>query len=684
MRNWLPKIALLLTLVMLTTGIVLALDEPEEPVAAQEVVKKVEVPPVADIVTRYAEIMEASGLAVGYRPTITGKDFVAAGPNHAVVQVIYDVFQRGGNIWDAAAAGMWMTEVLGGQMTPGTAPFTMWVAEEGKAKSYCGVGNAPALGTIDYLINKWGDSIKSPAGFYYVPNTPVSQQGPDAQFDRANVAASPDNIFALLIRYGTMSFTECFQEVLDLMENGWPMRTKDADFIIRGNIFSEPKLSDPNFSANRLHWAQNGRDAQPGDLLKEHGLTRTIKAMMRVEQVALALGATREDALQAARDWYYTGPIAEAIDKIMRENDGMLRYEDYADYTGFWSEQEDLPQTNFMGVDFYTDPTYTQAGVLVLVLNILDNFDLASLGFNTPEYLHVITQAFDLAFSDRWQYFGDPHFYKMPENLWSKKYGTLRAGLIDMKMRFQEAPPPGDPANMKAVLEGWEPWVTPAEAAIAWEGFDMSTMVADLPVADENIEDTIFMNIIDKEGNVFSYCPSDGRNSDASQISGWGVGIPRRGRQFTLDPDLPSSIAPGKRPVSTPHTWVASKDGVGYMVAQSPGGDQQIQSALPMILNTLIWGMPAQVAVDQPRVATHNLYSMFTPYIQGRYRPGTTEVDAELPEETIKGLEALGHIIRMGPRWAVGSTPLLIVRDPLTGLIHGGASVRSEGYCFGR
>ena len=440
---------------------------------------------------------------------------------------------------------------------------------------------------------------------------------------------------------------------------------------------------------NLEHRKKKGRlglQHQPGDLLKEPGLARTIKAMMRAEQEALNLGATREQALQAARDWYYMGPIAVAIDKLCRENGGMMRYEDYADYSGFWTEERDLPQTNFMGVDFYADPTYTQAGVLILVLNILDNFDLVSLGFNTPEYIHVITQAFDLAFSDRWQWFGDPHFYDIPKALWSKEYGTLRAGLIDMEKRFMEVPPAGDPYNMMAVLEGWEPWVTPEEAAIAWGGVDMSEMVASLPFVDENNDDgdTIFMAIIDKDGNVFSYCPSDGRNSNASQIAGWGVGLPRRGRQFTLDPNLRSSTQPGKRPVSTPHTWVASKDGVGYMAAQSPGGDQQIQSALPMILNHLVWGMPVQVSIDQPRAATHNLYSMFTPYIKGRYRPGTTEVDEEMPEETVKGLEALGHIIRPGRRWAVGSTPLLIVRDPDTGLVYGGSSVRSEGYTYGR
>lgn len=136
----------------------------------------------------------------------------------------------------------------------------------------------------------------------------------DDQFARSNVAATPDNIIALLIRYGTMSFVEAFEEVLHLMEDGWLIRTKDANFIRTGVIFRESRLSAPVYAPNRYHWRQNGPNAQPGDILKETGLARTIKAMMRAEQEALNLGATREQALQAARDWYYTGPIAVAIE----------------------------------------------------------------------------------------------------------------------------------------------------------------------------------------------------------------------------------------------------------------------------------------------------------------------------------------------------------------------------------
>lgn len=376
-----------------------------------------------------------------------------------------------------------------------------------------------------------------------------------------------------------------------------------------------------------------------------------------------------------------------AIDKLSRANDGMMRYEDYADYSGYWDEQKNLPTTNFMGIDFYTNPTYTQAGVLILVLNILDNFDLVSLGWNTPAYLHLITQAFDLAFSDRWQWFGDPLFTDIPDALWSKEYGTLRASLIDMNKRFQEAPPAGDPFNMKAVLEGWKPLIPASSAAIAWGVADMNEMVADEIYTDENgpFSDTTLMLMIDKNGNVFSYCPSDGRNSGSSQIAGWGVGLARRGRQFTLDASLPSSIAPGKRPVSTPHTWVASKDGEGLLTIQSPGGDDQIQSALPILLNWLVWGMQPQVAIDQPRVCTNNYISQFTPHVKGYYVPGETEVDSELPQATIEGLKALGHKIMIGSTFHVGSnTPMFVLRDPDTGLVYGATSVKDEGYVFGK
>ena len=693
MRKWLPRIVLLLALIMLISGTALAIEEEEEPVAVpEEAAKMSKAPPITDIVQRYNRKWDDQGIVEAYRPTIYGNEFVVSGCHFTVCQVVYDIFERGGNIWDAAIPGMWMTEVAGGQMSPGTAVFDMYVAAESKALSYCGVGTAPALGTVDYFIERFGDKILDPdTGEHFVPmmnsRSKANENWLDDQWVRQLVCPSPDNMIALLSRFGTMSWAEAIQPALELMEDGWPLSASYGRYPESASLFQEPRASDPSFNANRMLWRGLGPTAKYGLVLKEPGLARTIRGMMTAEAQALQLGATREEALRAARDWYYLGPIAREIDRMNRENNGMVRYEDYANYEGRWYEGEELPHTTFMGVDFYTDGTYTQAGLLILVLNIIQNWDLVALGWNTPEYIHVITQAFDLAFADRWQYFGDPLFHEMPENLWSKEYGTLRAGLIDMKWRFQEAPPPGDPANMKAVLEGWTPFVPPS-AITGPEAVepDLSKMVAAVmpeDSMDEGIADTIFTNIIDKHGNVFTYCPSDGRTS-AAQVPGYGVAITRRGRQFTLG-DWPHSIEPGKRPVSTPHGWVAAKDGVGLLTAQTPGGDSQVQCGLPIMLNYLVWNMPAQVAIEQPRFETRNLYSMFTPYVANYKRyAGYTRVDDAIPEETLKALEAMGHKIQIYGPWAVGSRPMFIVRDPETGLVMGGSGVKGEGYCFGK
>ena len=684
MKNWLPKIALLLVLVMLITGIALALDEPEEPAVTSKetIVKQSEAPPIDTIVTRYGRIVgnEGEGLVEGYRPTIAAKDFTVTGPHWMVPQVVYDVIMRGGNFWDAAVAGMWMTEVTGGQTTPGTAMFSMVVAEEGKAKSYAGMGPAPALATIDWYIEKYGDDIKNVEGNYFVPND---------QWARQVIPPSPDNMFALLSRYGTMSWEECMQEVYEIMVEGWPIPVNYVPTARRSSFYREPLLSDPTFQPARNLWRQNEPNTQPYDMIKEPGLARTLRGMFAAERQALQLGFSREEALQAARDWYYFGPIAEAVDLLNRENGGPVRYADYAEYEGYWVEQEDMPHTTFMGIDFYVDQTYTQAGVLILVLNIIENFDLVGLGWNTPEYIHVIAQAFDLAFADRWEWFGDPLFYEIPDGLWSKEYGKLRAGLIDMEKRFAVAPPPGDPVNMKAVLDDWTPWVPPENiTGLVDAELDIEELVAyvvpDLETDDEYIADTIFFNMIDSEGNLFNYKPSDGRTGCA-QVPGYGVGITRRARQFTLDPELRSSIAPGKRPVSTPHTWVSVKDGKGYLSVTSAGGDSQVQTAVPCILNYVLWNMPPQVAIDQPRFETLNLWSHFTPYVENyRKYAGATRVDSEMSEEIIEGLKALGHKVVIGKRWEVGSRPCFVVRDPDTGVLYSGTSVFREHYHFGR
>jgi len=126
------------------------------------------------------------------------------------------------------------------------------------------------------------------------------------------------------------------------------------------------------------------------------------------------------------------------------------------------------------------------------------------------------------------------------------------------------------------------------------------------------------------------------------------------------------------------------KDGEGYLTVQSAGGDSQTQCTLPVMLNYVLWGMPPQVAVEQPCFEIRNLWSMFTPYIDGRYHAGTTRLDSDFPEETIKGFEALGHKIQDGGKWAVGSRSTLLVLDPETGYVMGGSSVQGGDYVFGR
>lgn len=147
---------------------------------------------------------------------------------------------------------MWMNEVTGGKTTPGTAPFSMFVAKEGKAKSYCGMGTAPALGTVDYFIERFGDKILDPdTGYHFVPTMSSSSKANEYPHQdswvRQVVAPSPANMFAVLARYGTMSFEECMQEVYQIMVEGWPFPVNYVPTARRASFFREPMLSDSSF-----------------------------------------------------------------------------------------------------------------------------------------------------------------------------------------------------------------------------------------------------------------------------------------------------------------------------------------------------------------------------------------------------------------------------------------------------
>ncbi len=628
-------------------------------------------PPLSKTIVT-GNVVRDPDLAVGTRQVTVGREIVMSGPSQQVVQEAYDVILRGGNFYDAVMPSMWLTALLGGQFMHGTGLFSTFNATEHKAAAYIGVGTAPALMTMDLVRNQ----LK----LQFPPNE-TDLNGVGAWL-RANVIPMPDSMIALLDRWGTMSWTQAMQGTYEAMVEGIPISASFAS-TARSMFTNKAQMNLPIYVETRAFWGQLGPNVKEGYPMQRPGAARIIRDMSDAEQAALAAGKSRHEALMAARDAFYLGGFAKAIDQFSRDTGGFTRWSDYAAYKGQWVEQADMPHTTFMGIDFYADSPQSQSPTLIMILNMLEEAknvtgkSLLEMGYNTPDYINYITQCFDLAFADRWQYFGDPRFVDVPAQLWTKEYAAMRAKLIDNKKRFLRVPPPGDPRNMKPTLAGWKEWTLPPKISGVTQQQDLAM------IDDEAIADTTHFGMIDAASNLFSYTPSD----PGPYVPGYGASIGARARQFTYDPALPSALQPGKRPETTPNTWVGVKDGEGFLEAGTSGGDDQIQMAVQVILNFLLWGMNPQVAVDQPRFSTNNYISWFTPHIEGYYGPGETELARGAPMQmvtalgvkdyppaaTIKDLESRGAKVNI-INWAgPGSAPTFTVRDPKTRILYAGS-----------
>ena len=392
------------------------------------------------------------------------------------------------------------------------------------------------------------------------------------------------------------------------------------------------------------------------------------------------------------RDAFYKGDPAREVDRFFREHGGIVRYEDLAGYESRWEEPVG---TSFHGYDVHTGDGWSQGPRIVLMLNMLENYDLRALGYNTPEYIHLISQVIDLAMADAHKYVGDPDFAPAPEGLYGKAYARARIGLIDEKRAFQDMPPWGDPEGMAAVADG----ALVASRAQAsglrmalggtrrgTSGTQMSIRAAggSAAVTDDDPSarsiDTSSLNVMDGDGNLFSLTESDG-HTFTPMIPGWGFGLGNRMGQFNLDPELANVMAPGKRPRNTNSPLLVMKDGQPFMGLSTPGGDQQLQSLLQVFLNVAVWGMSPEQAVDQPRFGSYNFPGSGS---EVNRNPAVLYMEDRIPTETTDALRAMEHDVRSWGLWNWRAcAPTVTWRDPETGVMIAAGDVRRETASLG-
>ncbi len=567
------------------------------------------------------------------RPTIMGTRHVIAAGHYLAAHAGFQILEGGGNAVDAGVASGIAMGVLQTDKVSfgGVAPLIVYLAKKKEIHCIDGLGVWPKAITPDFFQKFHGGKIP--------PNEL-----------RSVVPAAPDSWITALERFGTMSFGEVASAAIRFASEGFPMYPLMAEFITHNQASYE------RYPASKKIFLPKGKPPVPGELFVQADLGRTLQYMADVEKANKRKG--RRLALRAARDAFYKGDIAAAIVKHHQKVGGLMRMEDFAEFN---VKFEPTVKAKFKGVEVHACGPWSQGPVLPMALNILKNDNLEALGHNSPEYIHVVTEALKLAFADRHQHFGDPNFVKVPiKGLMSDKYAAHRRGMIKSDRASPGMPPAGDPATMTDLPDRW---MTPAESAEA-----------------PGPGDTTYTCCIDRHGNAFSATPSDGSNNSPI-IPGVGLVCSGRGTQSWSDPTHPCSVAPGKRPRLTPNPALAFKNGKVLMPFGTPGGDVQPQSMLQVFLNVTVFDMDAQAAIEAPRFANYSFPGSFEPH---KYYPGRLYLEGRITAATGDVLKQLGHKVHWWDdyTWLAGA-PCTIVVDQKTGILHGGADPRRPAYVLG-
>ena len=581
-----------------------------------------------------------------FRPVVRGQHAAVSAGTPAVTQVTMRVLQSGGNAVDAGVAAL-----LAGAVTEfshfgfgGEAPLLIRTPD-GRVHSIAGVGTAPALMTLEFFLNREKDpelELEAVQREHKTGHIPSYGTLP------ALVPGMVDAALLALQRFGTLPFGEVAEPAASLAQQH-PIDNMRSRSIAEASSFLRL------FPTSLAVYAPDGRRPRPGDLFRQDDLAATIRSMVRAERAALAAGKSREDAIEAVRDYFYRGPIAREIADFVKSDGGLLRYEDFA---AFRLEVEQPLRTVFHGYEVYKAGFWTQGAVLLQALNILEGYDLEALGWNTPQYIHHLVESLKLAFADRDAWYADPRFVSVPVELLSKQYASDRRALINPK-RASTKFRPGTFGKRRPVHPSRHPLRRPLPDALA-------------------SKDTTSINIASADGMLFSASPSGAWMP--SVIAGrTGIPLTQRGHSFLTIPGHPNVVEPGKRPRITLTPTLVTHRGEPFMALSTPGGDQQEQALLQVLLAALVFNFNAQAAVEAPRFQSKHLVASFDDHAM---EPNVLLLDERMPSFVFEDLDALGHQVELRRSRNSGSAPTA-VKVLRNGVIEAGADPYAFRYAAG-
>lgn len=586
------------------------------------------------------------------KPPLHGRHWMAVTGKPLSATAGAMIFSKGGNAVDAAcailAANCTMWDVLS---WGGETQALIYNPKTKKVIAINALGVAPTGATSQFFKDK---------GMKYPP-----QYGPLA----AVTPGTPGGLLTMLAEYGSMSLKDVLAPAMQMAE-GYPIEAQTANSIEREkNRIKEWPYSKKVFLT---HLGEEREAPYAGEIFVQRDLLETLKKMVDAEQQALKKGKSRKDAIYAAYDRFYKGDIAKEFARGCQEQGGLITEQDLAN----WKVKIEEPlMTTYKGIEVYKLQQWTQGPVMLQTLNILENFDLKAMGYNTSRYIHTLYQSMNLAFADRDFYYGDPAF--APEEpmkgLLSKEYAKERAKLINPD-RNNPKIGPGDPYP-------FEGKVNPYNDLLKNWGNQQSNLYN--PMDEKYFEDfaagTTSIETTDKEGWVVSVTPSGGW-VPACIAGNTGIGMSQRMQSFVLDEkENPFNVVEsGKRPRVTLTPSMALKDGKPYISFAKQAGDEQDQLLIQFFLNMVEFNMTVQEACEAPSFLTNQMYSSFGNHEK---QPGSLILNNQMPPWSRKELGQMGYRISYRERT---SGPInAIFFDWINGSFWGGSSNHGEDYGIG-
>lgn len=454
---------------------------------------------------------------------------------------------------------------------------------------------------------------------------------------------------------GTMTLSQVMGPAIELAD-GFPMYA-----FLRNVLISQRKATE-RYASSKANYYPDGRVPDVGEIFRSPNLARTMRTIAAADAAEFDRSKDRKAAIEAGRDAFYKGDIARRIGAAVEADGGAMRYEDLARYKG---KVEAPVSTSFYGHEVFKGGFWSQGPVQLMILNILEAANIKAMEPYGEEHLHTVAEAFKLAFDDRNAYFGDPDFVRPPaEGLLSKAYAAERAKLIgsaaSLAHRF------GDPYAFDSKVK------RPKGAR-----FTPHAILKDTgPTAD-----TTAIEVVDKDGNLFSCTPSSGWLLGGAYVAGdTGVPLSNRMTVFDLDPLSPNVLAGGKRPRTTLSPSLVLKDGKPFLAIGTPGGDNQDQQICNVLVNLIAFNMPLQQAIEAPRINSNHFHNSFG---SKKDDPGALEIENRVPKAIRDGLAARGHKLDVLGPWGVSTGVVAAGVFPGRSTLRGAADPRRERYVFG-